>query len=353
MDAAQTNVYFGTSGRNADGIYHSLFNDKNGRLSNPKRVAELASPGFLAIHPDKSCLYAVSKTGDIASYNIKAKGELELTNKANTGDGGSAHLAVHPAGKYLITAQYGGGSVSLFPIDEKGVIKDRVQLIEHEGASKAYEKRQESPHPHWSGFSPDGRFAFIPDLGIDKIVIYKVDLSKGNLTKHSSAETPTGSGPRHMKFSNDGNYIYLLNELSLTIATFKYNKEEGLTELIKITKTLSDEIKEKEMKNTASEILVHPNSKYLYSANRGHDSISVFEIEKNNNLKLLEIESSRVSWPRNINFDLSANWLLTAGQFSNAITVFKIDSTNGELQFQHRNVANVPNPTCILFNPHK
>ena len=168
-------VFFGTGGRGAEGIYHATFNPDNGKFSPSKLAATISSPGFLTLHPNGKILYSVGRwdggTGDVG-YHVNG-GELKEFTRMVCPDGGGCHIAVHPSGKFLLTAQYGGGSVALFPLDSSGKLGEPT-VTEHEGGSKVVERRQESPHPHWTGFSPDGKYALVPDLGLDQIVIYKV-----------------------------------------------------------------------------------------------------------------------------------------------------------------------------------
>jgi 6-phosphogluconolactonase len=352
LQAEIVNVYFGTQGKGDNGIYHAKFDTKKGRLSNVKLSVTIDSPGFLAINPNKDILYAVAKGESVVvSYTIEKDGSLSFINKTPTNAESSAHIAVHPSGNLLITAQYKAGAVAVFPIDKTGSVQARSQLIKHEGGAKVIGRRQDSAHPHWTGFSPDGNYAFIPDLGLDQLVIYKVDHAKGRLLAHAKIDIAPGSAPRHMRFSNDARFIYLLNEISLTISTLAYDSKTGTVKLLNTTQTLSTEVKEKEVKNAASEILVHPNSKFMYSANRGNDSVTVYQVDaKSGKIKPLEVEAIRGSWPRSINLDPSGKWLLAAGQFSNTVAVFAIDAKSGELSLLNRNIITVPSPTCIVFS---
>lgn len=352
LTAAQLHVYFGTSGRATRGIYHSTFDPENGKLSPAELAAEVSSPGFLALHPDGEKLYAVANVDGgpgVAGYAIDDEGKLEPLNTSLTGDGGGAHIAVHPSGRFLLTAQYGGGSVALFPLDANGRLGKAV-LSEHEGGSRVVKGRQESPHPHWCGFSPDGRFAFVPDLGLDGIVIYRVDPTTPSITRHGFAESIPGGGPRHMRFSVDGRFIYLLNELSLSVTTFAYDAKTGTTRQLVTVPALSEVVKSKEGFNSAAEILVHPNGRFVYSSNRGNDSVTVYRANPETGvLGVIEVEPIRGSWPRNINLDPTGQWLLAAGAHSDSISVHRIDPETGELTFQQRGLITVPGPICILF----
>lgn len=352
VQAKDIDVYFGTGDQGSRGIYSAVLNTESGHLSPARLVAEIGAPGFLTLHPDRKTLYAVSASGEpgVAAYKIEGNGELNLRSKEPIGDGDSAHISVHPSGKFLLTAQYGGGSVALFPIANDGSVQPRSQLIKHKGGSGVVGNRQDSPHPHWVGFSPDGRFAFVPDLGLDQIIIYRVNEKEPALEFHGVAQSVAGGGPRHMRFSTDGQFIFLLNELSLSVTTFAYNAADGTTERLTTTPALTEAVKAKEAFNSASEILTHPNGRFIYSANRGHDSVSVYHADPaTGSLVVSEVEPVRGSWPRNINLDPSGKWLLAAGANSNTISVFEVDPESGELTFQTKGIINVPNPICILF----
>lgn len=350
--AETLDVFFGTSGNESKGIYYSTFDTASGKLSGAKIVAEIGSPGWITMDPDKEYLYAAGTLNEacVAAYKIGENGKLTFLSSANTEDGRSAHTAVHPSKKFLITAQYGGGSVSVFPIKSDGSVGKRSQHIEHNGGSGVVPSRQEAPHPHWTGFSPDGRFAFIPDLGLDQIVIYKVDEAKGTLSEHSVAQSVPGGGPRHMRFSIDGKYIFLLNELTLSVTTFSYNARAGKTARKTTTPALSDDAKSHQEFNSSSEILVHHNGKFVYSANRGDDTVTLYWANPiSGHLTVKAVENVRGAFPRNINLDPSGNWLLAGGQHSNTVNVFAINQKSGELKHQTGNVINIPQPICILF----
>ncbi len=352
VSAKVVDVYFGTSGSNSKGIYQATLDTESGKLSSAAVAAEIGSPGFLAMDTKQSHLYAVANDGEpcVAAYSIDSVGKLTLLNTEAIGNGGAAHISVHPSGKFLLTAQYRSGSVALFPIAADGSIEPRGQLIKHEGGSKVVKRRQDSPHPHWTGYSPDGKFAFVPDLGKDQIIVYKVDTHTPSIVPHGHIQALPGSGPRHMRFSADGKFIYLLNELTLSVTTFAYNANTGTAQMRSTTAALSEEVKDKEAFNSASEILVHPNREFVYSANRGNDTVTVYQANpKTGQLKVLEVEAIRGSFPRNINLDPSAKWLLAAGQHSNTVAVFAIDQDTGGLTFQTRNIISVPGSICILF----
>ncbi|ADE55890.1 lactonase family protein [Coraliomargarita akajimensis] len=354
LSAQNQIVYLGTGGGLGEGIYRADFDSNKGELSELELAAEVDAPGFLALHPEGHTLYAVAngegRKGLVVAYRIENDGSLERLNEAVIEDGRAAHISVHPSGEFLLTAQYGGGSVAVFPLDPSGSVLTCLQTIKHRGGSGVVERRQARPHPHWVGYSPDGRFAFVPDLGMDQIVVYRVNFDKLKLEAHTAFDSQPGGGPRHMRFSGDGRFIYLLNELSLSVRTFAYDARYGRAHFMSDTEALEASVKEQELFNSASEILVHPNNRFVYSANRGHDSVTVYHSDSDSGrLEVLEVEPIRGSWPRNIALDPSGEWLLAAGARSNTITVFHIDSETGLLQFNVGPVFNAPNVICMVF----
>lgn len=352
--AAPVPVYFGTGGPGAKGIYRATFDPANGKLTAAELAAEVGSPGFLALHPAGGRLYAVANTPDgpgAIGYKIAADGKLEVINSSPTGDGGAAHIAVHPSGKFLLTAQYGNGSVALFPLDAEGKL-GAAKVTKHTGGSGVKKPVQEKPHAHWAGFSPDGRFALVPDLGLDQIVIYRINLDGPSIERHGVAASIPGGGPRHMKFSPDGKFIYLLNELSSSATTFAWDAANGTAKQLANLPAISEEVKAREMMNAAAEILVHPTGKYVYFSNRGNDTVTVFRADPATAaLQIVQVQPVRGAFPRNINLSPDGGWLLAAGADSNTVSVHKVNPNTGELTYQTKGVINVPAPICILFVP--
>ena len=206
-------MWIGTTtprGGPSKGIYHATLNTDNGKLTRPSVVAEMNSPGFVTLHPNGKVLYATGNLGgtpSVVAYRIRRTGGqvgLALLNSQPVGDGGAAHLATDRTGKVLITAQYGGGSTAIFPLAEDQSIGARSQLLKHEGGSRVVAGRQDKSHAHWVGTSPDNRFVFVPDLGLDKVMIYRLDAEQAKLTQHGFGQSPAGGGPRHMKFHTSG-----------------------------------------------------------------------------------------------------------------------------------------------------
>ena len=209
--------------------------------------------------------------------------------------------------------------------------------------------RQNAPHPHWCGFSPCGKFALVPDLGLDQIVTYQIKDAPLGLIPHGKIDSLPGGGPRHMKFSSDGKFIYLLDELSLVIETFLWEPTQGQATRTSTIATLSEQEKMEESFNSAAEIRVHPSGRWVYSSNRGNDSISVFEAESNGHLKNIQKQPVRGAFPRNFTIKKQGNWLVAAGQDSNTVSSHRINQETGKLTYQRGSIFNIPNPTCLLF----
>lgn len=353
--AEEIDVWLGTGGKPSQGIYHCRLDTTSGKLSESRLVAEISGPGFLAQHPTQPVLYAVGTLDgkpSVVAYTIaEAAGGASLTliNSSEIGDGGAAHVSVDATGRTLLTAQYGGGSVAAFSLNSDGSIKQRTELIDHQGGSKVVEGRQDTSHAHWTGFSPDNRFAFVPDLGLDQVVIYKLDAAASKLTPHGVGQVPPGGGPRHMKFHPNGKWIYVLNELALSVSVFDYDAAAGTMTRKQTVAAVPKKALAKEQFTSASEIRVHPNGRFVYSANRGHDTITVYAVDPSTGeLAVVEREHVRGATPRNFNLDPSAKWLLAAGQDSHTLACFAVNAETGELTY-NRSIIQTPTPICVLF----
>ena len=349
-------VWLGTgNGKVSKGIYHCTLNTVSGKLSDPTVVAEMSGPGFLAMHPKLPVMYAVggiNGEASVAAFSIEGtlrKAALKFMNSLPIGDGGAAHVSVDKTGHTLLTAQYGGGSTGVFSLNTDGSLKARTQLIEHEGGSRAVPGRQDSSHAHWTGFSPDNQYAFVPDLGLDKVVIYKADALNSDLQPHGFGQVAAGGGPRHMKFHNNGKWIYVLHELDLKVTLFDYDSANGTMSARQTIETVPAAELKKEQFKSCSEIRVHPNGRFVYAANRGHDTVTAFSVDQQTGeLTLIERENVRGATPRNFSIDPTGKWLLAAGQDSHTLACFAIDQQTGELTY-NRSVVFAPACICVLF----
>ena len=357
-DLIPIDVWIGTSrAKQSKGIYHATLNLKTGRLSETELAAEISGPGFLAMHPNGQQIYAVGSLDGkpvVAAYSIKrqkGKASLSFLNSVEIGDGGAAHVSIDSTGRTILTAQYGSGSTGVFSVNDDGSIKARTQIVKHGAGSKAVAGRQDKPHAHWTGFSPDQRFAFVPDLGMDKVVIYKVDTAKSQIEPHGFGVVPPGGGPRHMKFHTNGKWVYVLNELDLSVTVFDYDAKAGTMTAKETVLTVPKDQLEKEKFKSCSEIRVHPSGRFVYAANRGHDTVTAIKVDQSNGkLTVIERENVRGATPRNVNLTPDGRWLIAAGQDSSTLAVFEVNQETGELTY-NQNVVFAPAPICVLFQP--
>ena len=354
-------VYFGTSTNaknGSKGVYVSRFNTATGELTEPQLATEAGNPGFLAIHPSKKYLYACGdvtsadgkKAGGISAFGIdKGSGKLTLINQAATAGAGPCHVSVDKTGKVATIANYGSGSISSYAIKEDGSVSPEVSFFQHEG-SGADPKRQAGPHAHSVNFSPDNRFAFACDLGLDKVLIYKVDTASGKLTPNDPpfAKTPAGGGPRHLAFHPSGKFVFVNNEMGMSETVFAYDAEKGALTEVETVSTLPEADRGKKGLSTA-ESVAHPNGRVVYVSNRTHDTIAVFACDPaTGKLTLLQNVPVEGKIPRNICLDPTGKWLIAAHQDSATAALFKVDQDSGKLTFTGTKV-NVPGSICVRF----
>jgi 6-phosphogluconolactonase len=264
---------------------------------------------------------------------------------------GPCHISVDNTGQYVLVANYGGGSVTVLPIEKDGSLGEPSCSIKHQGSS-VDPQRQQKPYAHSINPAPTGNLVFVADLGTDKIFIYQLDPTSGVLTPHQipSVSVAPGSGPRHFTFRPDGKFAYVINEMACTITAFSYDPEKGKLTEVQTISTLPEGTDLEGM--STAEVLVSPSGKFLYGSNRGHDSIVVFEIDQaDGTLSYVEHEPTRGKTPRNFGIDPSGRFLLAANQDSDSIVVFKIDPLTGRLE-PTGEVVTVPAPVCIRFLEH-
>lgn len=356
MHAENYDVWVGTmtapSGASR-GIYHLSLDSSTGALSSAKLAAETPQPGFLARHPKLPVLYSTLDGRDnaVAAWRIAGDGlrkRLEPLGQVPTGDGGPCHVSVDPSARFLFTAQYGGGSVASYRLRNDGSIAERASLVEHDEPSGVVADRQKECHPHWAGSSPCGKWVLVPDLGADRVYIYALDAATGELKKHGSVETPPGGGPRHFAFHPDGKHGYVVNELDMSLSSFDWEAELGELTLRGTFPTLTEEQRAGEVFNSASEVDVHPSGRFVYVGNRGHDSVTGFQVGANpTELTPIDLEPVRGSHPRHFTLDPAGKWLLAAGRDSNTVAVFTVNQQTGDLRWSLESDY-VPDPTCVL-----
>jgi 6-phosphogluconolactonase len=355
-------VFVGTYTNKTDskGIYAYRFDPGTGKLTPLGVGAESEDPSFIAVHPSGKFLYAVNevdhfgdqKSGAVSAFSIDAKtGKLTLLNQVATRGAGPCHLSLDKSGNYVLVANYDGGSVALFPVREDGSLAPASAFVQHTGFSVDKE-RQEGPHAHWIGTSPDNRFAFAADLGIDEVLIYRFNAAKGTLTPSdpSYVKLNPGAGPRHIAFHPNGKFAYVLAEMEDSVTTFAYKASNASLSPLQTVSALSTLRKDYKGPKEAAEIAVHPNGKFLYASNRGGiDTISAFSLDPvKGTLNLKNEYPTMGKTPRNFAIDPTGKFLLAANQASNNIVTFRIDATTGALT-PTGDVAEAPAPVCITF----
>ncbi|MGQ8336690.1 lactonase family protein [Sunxiuqinia sp. A32] len=334
------------------GIYSYYFNENTGELAPAFETNNKENPSFLAISPDQTYLYAVSEvkkgpgidSGSVTAYRILDNGELEKINKSSTEGDHPCHVAVSPDGKFVVASNYSSGSLSCFNVDENGGLSEMFQQIQHQGSGPNV-KRQNEPHAHSSLFNAEGNLLISADLGTDELNFYKLNANGEFIApEQASIKMELGAGPRHFDFSPDGKFIYIMNELNSTVTTLK--KEEGRYKTVESVSALPEDF---DGTSTGADIHVSADGRFVYSSNRGHNSIAVFKRDSNSGkLNLLENESVQGDWPRNFCISPDGRYLLVANQNSNNISVFKVDQNSGMLDFTGVNV-DMPSPVCLKF----
>ena len=344
-------VYAGTYTRpnKSKGIYAWRFQAATGKLTPIGLAGETASPSFLAIHPNHKFLYAVNeisnykgeKAGSVSAFAIDAKsGMLKTLNTVSTKGDGPCHLVVDPSGKWLIVANYGGGSTAEFPVNADGSLGEASAFVQHSGSS-VDQARQKGPHAHSTVLSPDGKLVFVNDLGLDQILAYNVDGLKP--ADPPFTKVKPGSGPRHLAFAPNGRFAYAIAEMTATVIAFRYNN--GKFEELQMIPNLSENYPDM----SGAEIAVHPNGKFVYSSTRGHNSISVYSIDPaKGTLTAVDRTSTQGKTPRNFAIDPTGAYLFAANQDSDNIVVFKIDQKTGKLT-PGGEVLEAGSPVSITF----
>jgi len=340
-------------GRGDKNIHVGRLDPTTGALTDVRQVAELLAPSFLCIAPSHHFLYAVSEgqtpeKSAISAFAIGADGALTFLNRQPSGGSGPCHVSVDPQGKCVMTANYGSGSMAVFPIQPDGSLGARSAFFQDQGSS-VNQERQQGPHAHCVLTDPADRYAFDCDLGLDQVLIYKIDPATGTLTPNDPpffAGKP-GSGPRHLTFHPNGRFAYLINELDSTIVTLAYDASAGSFSALQSSPLLPNDYNGK---STAAEVVVHPSGKFVYGSNRGHDSITVFSCDPDTgHLTFVERHSSGGKTPRNFEIDPSGAFLLAANQ-SGVVVIFRIDPATGKLT-ETGNAVHIPIPMCIKCLP--
>ncbi len=360
-------VFFGTgtTGKSkSQGLYSSEFDATTGKLSEPKPVAKVKNPTFIAIHPNSKFLYCIGevdtiggkKAGGVHAFSIDASnGTLTKLNDSDSGSPGPAHVNVDPSGQCLIVSNYGSGSVKCLKLDDDGSIGKDSSFHQHTGSS-VNPARQKEPHVHSGHVSPDGRFAVLVDLGLDKLMVYKLDPKTAKLTPNDPAffATHPGAGPRHFAWHPNGKWAYTNGELDATVTAMSYDPKAGTFTKLNVCPTLpADVADDVKAKNSTAEIVAHPDGKTVFVSNRGHNSIATFQVSEDGSLTPgPHLMSPDIKTPRNFNLDPTGQWILIANQDGDSIAKFKWNAAAGTGEDMHE-LVRIPKPMCIRFVERK
>jgi 6-phosphogluconolactonase len=346
-------VYFG-SHRAGPGIGFSLahFDTDTGVLTKPQFLLEARAPAYFVIHPDGRHLYTCNSgdPGGVAAYEINPHtGGLTFLNRELAGGGDTSYLSLDHTGRYALAANYAGGNIAVFALQPDGRLGDWTAFMQHTG-SGVNPQRQTHAYAHSIIVDPTNRFALVADLGVDKVFVYRFNEKDGTLTPHSPAfvSVAPGSGARHVKFHPNGKWVYLINEIGCTVIAFNWDAAKGTLTEFQTISTLPADFKGT---SACAEMEIHPNGRFLYGSNRGHDSLAVFTIDQESGrLSLVQHIPTQGKTPRNFAFDPTSRWIICTNHDSNNAVVFRVDETTGRLTQVGEPVA-VPYPFCERFLP--
>lgn len=330
---------------------------EDGSLRPLERTGGIENPFFIAVSPDQRFLYAVHAKAfggkddeEVAAYAIeKASGKLTLLNRQSAKGTATCYLEVDATGKTLLLANYASGSVAALPIREDGSLAEAASFIQHQGGSKVDPKRQDGPYAHSIVFSPDNRFAYAADLGLDQILSYRLDPATAKLDAASPAfvASPPGAGPRHLTFAPDGKNLYAIDELSNTITRYSRDAGSGTLTKHESLPTLPDDFKGS---SYCADLKFTPDGRFLYGTNRGHDSLAIFRASENGALSRVDIVPSLGKGPQNLLVTPDGKWLLCANMPGNNLAVFRIDGESGKLTSAGAPLE-ITMPSCIRILP--
>ena len=349
-------VYVGTytSGK-SEGIYLYRFNLTSGELSHLSTTRGVADPSFLALAPSRRFLYAVNelenfegkKSGAVSAFAVDQRtGELRFLNQQPSLGGAPCYVEIDSAGKFALVANYFGGNVAVLPVKRDGSLEAATDMKQYQGSS-VNPGNQQGPHAHCIMLDAANRFAYSCDLGTDKIMIFRFEPGSGKLIAGEQpwVKLKPGAGPRHLAFHPSGKFMFTLNEIDSTVTAFARDRKNGS---LKELQTLSALPAGFTGTNTGADIHVSSDGRFLYSSNRGHDSIAVFMINERGALTAVDHQLTGGSTPRNFAIDPTGAFLLAANQKSDNIVVFRLDRKSGRLSPTGQ-VAHVPSPVCLKF----
>jgi 6-phosphogluconolactonase len=334
------------------GIHLFKFDGSRGSLKPQQLVSGVINPSFLIVHPNGRWLYAVSETGlesdgrlgAICAFQIlRDPLKIKFVNQRSSNGNYPCHLTLDGSGRWLLTANYGSGSVAVYPIQPDGEVGEISSFVEHQGQGPNRE-RQESAHTHSTTLTPDNRFVIVADLGIDQLVIYRFDEANGRLSTHAIIKTRAGAGPRHCTFHPLGQQLYVANELDNTVSVYSFDEDRGLLHELQTLDTLPAGAPE----NSVADIHFSPSRQRIYVSNRGHNSIAVFAVDEVGKLENLGFPSCGGDWPRNFGLSANGRFVVVANRHSNEVSVLPVQVNESELGPQVK-TAVVSQASCVEF----
>ena len=338
-----------TSKTESKGIYQFTLDPATGKMSAYELAGETKDPSWVIVHPTGKYLYAANEHGKDSTVSAFAidptSGKLTLLNQLSALGDDPCHLAFDRSGKYLLVANYTSGNAVVYPILADGKLGEHTASVTNQG-ERGPHKNQKGPHAHWIGPSKDNHFVYVADLGLDKVLVYKFDATKGTLTAAGGAVAKAAAGPRHVALSADEDFMYVLGELDSTVTVFANDKQTFKS--LQVVPMLPAGFS---ARNDAAEIEIHPSGKFLYASNRGHDSFAVYSInQKDGTLTQVEIVPTGGKEPRHFAIDPTGHFLLAENQNTNNIIEFRIDQSTGKLTATGETLT-TPSPICISFLP--
>lgn len=351
----QWRAYFGTyTGGKSEGIYVAEFDPIKGEFSKPRLAAKIDQPSFLAIAPSGKAIYTVNETsefkdeknsGGVSSFTIEDDGSLKFLNAKPSLGAAPCHIVLDKAGEHALIANYTGGNGVVYEVTKTGELGAKTAEYTH--IEKGADGKKKNSHAHSINLDASNKFAFVADLGLDKIMIYKYDPKAGSLTANDPAfaETPKGGGPRHFSFHPNGKLAFVCNETSSSLTSFAYDAAKGTLTQVQTLSTLP----EKTDGNSTAEVVVHPSGNFVYVSNRGHNSIAIFKVDPSSGkITAVGHQGKNIKVPRNFAVDPSGRWMIVCNQESNSVLVFAIDAATGELKPTESRIE-VGNPVCVRF----
>ena len=346
-------LYVGTYTRKGSkGIYRVELDLKAAKFGNVELAGEGVDPAFLTLHPSGKYLFAANevsewqgeKAGAVSAFTIGKDGNLTLVNQQSSVGTGPCHITCDTAGKNVLVANYGGGSVAVLPIGEGGTLSKASSFVQHTGGSIL--PRQKGPHAHSVNLDTWNKFAFVADLGLDKVLVYRFDSAKGTIVANDppAGVVEPGSGPRHFAFHPSGRFAYVINEITSKVTAFAYDAQAGTLRELQTISTLPSDFGGN---NSTAEVVVHPSGQFLYGSNRGHNSIAAFAIDQaTGKLTAVGHQASGIKTPRNFNVDPTGQFVIVANQDGDSLLLFRVDPKTGAL-LETGEKAAVSSPVCI------